>query len=183
MLSPKNIVLIGGAAGSGKDTVANFLCDCFGFHRIAYADALKQHVSSKYNIPINLMYSQEGKNSMINVKNTYMSVRNLLIKEGTDTRLMDSNIWVNEVKDYICKYNLQRIVIPDFRFINEYTVFYKYFPSQIHTLKIVRPDIKISNDISEHQLDNFIFDNVIVNDGTIEQLKYKICNSNLAFTS
>jgi hypothetical protein len=188
MLSAKTIILIGGYAGSGKDAVANFLCEGFGFCRLAYADALKDHVSSKYDIPLKLMYTQEGKNSMIEVKNTYMSVRNLLVKEATDKRLVDKNVWVDVVKNYISKHNIQKVVIPDFRFENEYTVLANHFPSQIQTIKIIRPGIKVSQDVSEHQLDNFAFDTEIVNDGTLEQLYNKVCGNtggttNLFFSS
>ena len=45
------IVALSGWKGSGKDTLANYLVDRYGFKRLAFADPLKDMVSEEYGIP------------------------------------------------------------------------------------------------------------------------------------
>ena len=46
----KNILLLSGWKGSGKDSLASILCNKFGYKRIAFADKLKDAISRDYNI-------------------------------------------------------------------------------------------------------------------------------------
>lgn len=44
------IILLSGWKGSGKDSFAKFLCEDFGYNRIAFADKLKDSIALEYNL-------------------------------------------------------------------------------------------------------------------------------------
>lgn len=96
---------------------------------------------------------------------------------GTEFRrkTVDWNYWVNKVKDVTDKEPDRDYVIPDTRFKNE-AQFIKGSGGEIW--KIIRPDYnQIDRDPShksEVDLDDWEFDEVIINDGTIEELYEKI---------
>lgn len=55
------IIGLTGAAGSGKDSVADILVREHGFRRIAFADALYEEVSTAFNVPIEFLKNRETK--------------------------------------------------------------------------------------------------------------------------
>jgi hypothetical protein len=59
------IVGINAWAGSGKDTAAELLIEEFGFSRVAYADPLKVNVARDFNIKLEDLHSQTGKEAPI----------------------------------------------------------------------------------------------------------------------
>ena len=46
-----NIVALSGWKGSGKDMVANYLVEKWGFQRVSFADPLKDEVARKWKLP------------------------------------------------------------------------------------------------------------------------------------
>ena len=91
---------------------------------------------------------------------------------GTEFRRKKINwdYWVNKVKEKIDAEPDRDYVIPDVRFINEA----KFIKSRKGVIwKVVRPNFEITDrdarHISETELDNWRFDRIIVNDGTIEE--------------
>ena len=60
----KQILLLSGYARSGKDSAANLLEEEHGYRRFAFADALKEMVSTLTGIPVALFHSQQ-KDSVI----------------------------------------------------------------------------------------------------------------------
>lgn len=56
-----NLVGIHGLARSGKDTLAEFLAESFGFQAMAFAVPLKFGVANMFGWPPELCFSQEGK--------------------------------------------------------------------------------------------------------------------------
>ncbi|MHB1630691.1 MAG: nucleoside/nucleotide kinase family protein [Acidithiobacillus sp.] len=55
------IIGLTGAAGSGKDSVADILVAEHGFQRIAFADVLYEEVSTAFNVPIEFLKNRETK--------------------------------------------------------------------------------------------------------------------------
>ena len=55
------IIGLTGAAGSGKDSVADILVAERGFHRIAFADALYDEVSTAFNVSVEFLKNRETK--------------------------------------------------------------------------------------------------------------------------
>jgi dephospho-CoA kinase len=163
------IVMISGRSGSGKDTVGEILKK--NYTRLAFADELKKEVSKKYNIPIELMNSQEGKKTLI--PGSEKTVREILIEHGEEERKKDKNVWIKKIISKIKKE--KNYIITDWRFKNEYEEIKKNY-EKIITIRIERKKInKIENDRgSETELDNYKFDYIVKNDGTIEELKKMI---------
>ena len=60
------IILLRGFSHSGKDFVGNILSTQYGYKQFSFADSLKKIVAEKYNIELNLLYSQEGKKMIFN---------------------------------------------------------------------------------------------------------------------
>jgi hypothetical protein len=170
------ILLINGYAGSGKDVVASFLTNRI---RLGIADCLKNEVSSLHGINRNLLDSQNGKKILINEKYT---IRDLLIKHANDKKQQyGKNYWIDKVVKIIkTEYPNKKIVLPDYRYPNEYYTLVENFGIEnVKTLKIIRPGIKILEDASEHQLEDFAFDYTIYNDSCLESLKRKTYQLNL----
>lgn len=168
----KQVILLGGKAGSGKDTVASFLCKNYGYTRIAYADALKDYVSNTYNIKRELFDTQDGKKSIIKIGGENITLRQLLIQVGTEKKIDDENYWVDKVINDIYLLQNNKIVISDFRYPQEYTTLLKHFT--IKTLKITRESIEDYNDSSETSLYNFKFDYIIDNNSTLKELSESV---------
>lgn len=49
----QNIIALSGWRGSGKDTIADYLANNYGYKRIAFADKLKDMTAQQYDVPRN----------------------------------------------------------------------------------------------------------------------------------
>lgn len=172
----KTLILLAGKASSGKDTVASHLISKYSFTRFAFADALKDYISYKFNIDKHIMYSQQGKKQRY--LNTEFTIRDLLINEGCAKRQEDPNYWIKIILKKIqeCQGN---VVISDFRFPNEYDFLVENLINthNIKTINIIRENgAEIIDDISETSLNNFKFDKIIFNDRSLSDLYHTVDN-------
>jgi cytidylate kinase len=113
-----DIALIG-PAGVGKDTVARLLTECFGYTRIAFADALKEallHGNPKLNDHHRLaeFVASIGWDKAKEMP----EVRRLLQEFGVAMRRIDSMIWVVAAQETVDA-TAGPIVLTDVRFPNE----------------------------------------------------------------
>ena len=178
-MTNKNILLIGGKAGSGKDTVADYLVDKHNFIRFAYADALKDHVHKYYcpNIDRKIFDTQEGKMNKITLLNGRKTTpRQLLIDISLKMKQENELIWIEKVIENINKCDNEYIVISDFRFLPEYTELIKIF-NNVVTLKIERINSLNIDDVSERSLKLFNFDYTIENNSSKEELYKKMSDT------
>lgn len=179
------IIMISGKAGSGKDTVANFFKDelIASNKRVLvmhFADLVKYYATQYFN--------WDGEKNEAG--------RNLLQEIGTTVmRGRYPEYWAEIIGKFIDAYTIPEhsffdyILIPDWRFINEYEVVYDYAAIQNNetiTIRIERYDdagLKWKNPnmtsdqlnhISECELDNFAFNWIIENRGTLEDLKNSV---------
>ena len=163
----KTIVLLSGWLQSGKDTVGNFLVTKYGFKRYAYADALKNELSTKLKFDRGLMDIIQGKNQMVND----MTIRQHLITHGQAMRNIDPLYWVKIVCNKIIIEDYPRIVITDCRMCNEIEHIIDTFgKNKVISCRINRWTVAPLQDETENTLDNFNFDIVINNDGNVEKL-------------
>ncbi|AOQ24617.1 Dephospho-CoA kinase [Moorella thermoacetica] len=100
-------LLLIGKAGAGKDTVADYLVEKYGFQRFAFADKLKEIIQD--------LWPDAFKNG---------KPRKLLQDVGTKMREIDKDVWVNYVMRQIG--NKDRVVISDCRLMNEYEIAVRY---------------------------------------------------------
>lgn len=55
------IIALTGPKGAGKDTVADYLVAVHGYMRLAFADAMRQEVSTAFNVPLQTLTERETK--------------------------------------------------------------------------------------------------------------------------
>ena len=148
------IILIRGFSNSGKDYVGNILVSKYDYKQYSFADSLKKIVADMYNIPLDLLYSQEGK-IMICCNDIHKRTnRQLLIDEALRLKDNDYDIFAKHCSQSIDK-NDKKIVITDWRFENELDVLKEYIPdAKIIPVHIVRTNQSKSpiDDISEYHL-------------------------------
>ncbi len=170
------IIGLSGYAQSGKNTVADILVDYHGFTQLAFADAIREFV---YRINPMVACSPTGYlQDLVNLKGwdeakQEPQVRRLLQYTGAAGRdMIDEYLWVALTLSQIKDPQDGRYVITDVRFPNEAAA----LSSQGGQIwRIERPGVDAVNDhISETALDAWVFDETILNDGTIEDLKKKI---------
>ena len=179
------IVMISGKAGSGKDTIANFFKDelIASNKRVLimhFADLVKYYATQYFN--------WDGEKNEAG--------RSLLQEIGTTVmRGRYPEYWAEIIGKFIDAYTIPEhsffdyIIIPDWRFINEYEIVYDYAAIQNNetiTIRIERYDdagLKWKNPnmtsdqlnhISECELDNFAFNWIIENRGTLEDLENSV---------
>lgn len=173
---------VSGYARAGKDTIADRLCDVHGFQRVAFADLLRECVQAlnpiidmemEYDVLVPIRYNdaleQYGYNTS---KEIYPEFRNVLQRMGTEVgrKLLGDNIWVDatlaSLEDDV------NYVITDARFTNEAQAILDNGGVMV---RVEREGTGPVNDHpSETELDDWDFDYIIQNDGTIEELNVKI---------
>ena len=161
------IILISGAAGSGKDTVAGFLQEKFtkeGYRVLIthFADLVK-HVAQSFC----------GWNGIKDIHG-----RSVLQIVGTDiVRRWDEDYWVNFIIDMLTLFGGQYdyVLIPDARFPNEVSKIKEKWPDTIH-LRVDRKQFKThlteeqQHHASETALSSIMPDIWIHNDGDLADL-------------
>jgi len=170
------IILLNGAAGSGKDASAELLLDEFGFVRVAFADELKQDCADHFKIPVALFHSTTAKDKPDSRLNG-QTPRSVMIERALIARLTDPEIYCRSVGHAITQHLIEgrdNIVISDLRYRTELNYIIREFGdiANILCFKIIRPDVTPSDSLSEHDLDDFSDWNAIIyNTGTISDLR------------
>lgn len=171
------VIMISGKSMSGKDTVANIIKESLDKERILtihFADLVKFYAAQYFNWNGN---KDEDGRFLLQWIGTH------LMREAYPT------YWAEIVGKFIDaitetdKFDI--VLIPDWRFINEYETVYDYSilqNNEVITIRVERlvegkPFINPNmteeqfNHISECELDNFSFDWIIENSGSIEDLR------------
>ena len=162
------IIGLTGYAQSGKDTVASFLVEHYGFTRVAFADKLREFSYEINPIVKPGLKLQDAVDEMgwEKAKVRIPEVRRILQDVGLSARNMfGTTVWVDQVAKVMPS---GPVVITDVRFLNE-AQFIKNAAGEIW--RVERPGVlAVNSHISESQLDGFNFDNVINNDGDLKDL-------------
>lgn len=151
------IICLIGKQRAGKDTVADYLVERYGFKKMSLADKVKEVARD--------LFFMEGKD------------RDLLIKVGMKMREIDPNVWVKYLIRQMQTHDGRDFVIPDVRFRNEVQVFSSMFAAffRVHADYSVRsrregytPEHEF--DRSEIELDGYETDFRLDNNGTLRDL-------------
>lgn len=179
-LADSRLIGMHGFAQTGKDTVASILAD-HGYKKVAFASPIVQALSTlnpivsvdnrgrtfRFNDLLELEGYEDAKKTL--------EFRRLLQVFGTEVgrELLGEDIWVDIAKKKIAPAG--RFIITDVRFPNEV----KMVKSVGGTLiKIVRPGYTpVNGHKSDSGLPDSLFDLVLVNDGTLEDLRRKVVAS------
>lgn len=169
-----------GFAGTGKDTVAQILSD-HGYHRVAFATPILESLST-----LNPIVSVDSMGRMLRFNDVLemegyeeakktLEFRRLMQVFGTDVGrdLFGENVWVDQAKKKMGPKG--KFIITDVRFPNEV----KMVKSLGGTLvKILRPGYTPVNEhISDSGLPDRLFDRILINDGSIEDLRRNVVQS------
>ena len=154
----RKIILINGKKRAGKDYVAKILKEKLGNCEIMhYADALKQIISETFEISLEELDNYKNENVEIIFNNRKTTFRRILQCFATEAikPVFGNNIWKRIVLEKIKETNVEYIIIPDFRFPEEYI-------AGSYTVKVLGGE-QLDSHISEHALNNFKFDYIIDN--------------------
>jgi len=163
------IIGLSGYARSGKDTVAELLCLNYEFSRISFADPMRDAIivlNPKINSVTRVSDYVEEYGWDLAKHNP--EVRRLLQVFGTDVgrKMFGENIWIDMAFRQI-KPN-SRVVIADVRFPNEAEAIKE------RGGKVIRINRHNHGAVNTHKseiaMDNYMFDHVLYNDGTIDDL-------------
>ena len=154
----RKIILINGKKRAGKDYVAKILKEKLGNCKIFhYADALKQIIADTFEISLEELENFKNENVEIIFNNRKTTFRRILQCFATEAikPVFGNNIWKRIVLEKIKETNAEYIIIPDFRFPEEYI-------EGSYTVKVLGGE-QLDSHISEHALNNFKFDYIIDN--------------------
>ena len=173
-----------GRAGSGKDTVADFLVNNHDFTKLSFGKILKDVISIIFGWDRELLEgdtleSREFRETIDEwwSKELGFSVtpRKMFQMIGTDVmrKHFNQDIWVLVLKKKLNDYSIKNknIIITDIRFINEYNMVSEIGGKMI---KIIRTNMHTYNHSSENNIDNFKSDFIINNNSSIENLYNKV---------
>jgi hypothetical protein len=175
------IIVLCGKSRSGKDTAALFLKE-YGFLRVAFADKLKEHCRSMYDLSSEQLHS----NLKDEIDPRYnVTPRFMLQTLGEGHRQAYIDTWVSyafnrTIVDLIAGGH-DKFCITDCRYKSEIQFARKWAEINNHTVEvvqIVRPNFEAltgSNHISELDLDNYHdIDAKILNNGSHSEFKKSI---------
>lgn len=161
------LIGISGKQRSGKDTVAEYLINKYGFKKRNFADPLKIMAAVEFHISPELLMAKPD------------NVRKCLQLLGQAGRAFNPDFWVDQVLD---DYQPdQKLVIADVRFKNEADKIKKAGGILVRVMsdrKVRQSRGVLSNedDVSEVDLDDYVgFDYFINNNSSLENL-YKQIN-------
>ncbi len=93
---PPFILGLSGAAGSGKDTVAQILVERYGFVKVALADPLKRMVRQTWPFTCEQLWGPSERRSETPAGATRPTAREALQLLGTEWgRKLDEDVWIN----------------------------------------------------------------------------------------
>jgi dephospho-CoA kinase len=165
------IVGFAGRKRAGKDEAAKYLVEHCRFQRLSFADALKSAAREIFGLTEDQMYGAEKQKEAVD-EFWGKSPRLIMQLLGTEVgRAIDVNVWVKSIERKLV--GLSSIVIPDCRFQNEADMIRR---NGGIIVRIDRPSLGPQTDMhaSETSLANYEFDDIIVNDGTLNDLYSKV---------
>lgn len=196
------IIGVVGFLGSGKGTVGDILIQERGYHRLSFADALKDSVSAIFGWPRHLLEgdTQESRSFRESVDEFWsvrfgyeVTPRYMLQLMGTEVgrNIFSKNIWIYSLEKRI--QDIENVVIPDVRFPNEIN-FIRLMGGKVIRVKrgpepewygaALDANLECNTDLmanypihySEWAWIGQTFDHVIENDGTLDDLRIKLNN-------
>lgn len=187
------IIGVCGLIGSGKGTVADILVDEHGFEKVSFADSLKDAVSAVFGWPRALLEgdTEESRNFREQVDTwwarkldmPFLTPRIVLQQWGTEVcrNSFHNDIWILSLERKLGDGNY---IIPDTRFPNEIDIVQRMGGQVWRVKRGADPDWfvgyqnngKAPPDIhaSEWAWARAVFDHVVDNEGTIDQLRESV---------
>lgn len=173
------IIGIVGKARSGKDTIANILCNIYGFERDSLAAPIKKLVKDVFVLDDETVYGEIKREQPLQEWEGW-TVRKLLQFIGTDLlrKNIDDRIWVKSLWMRLRDVQGKNFVIPDIRIPNEKEFLKDKFGKDFVVFKVTRPGFlgQTTGGISGHETEKYDIeaDFTFENNGTIDNLNDKV---------
>lgn len=174
------IIGFGHRAQSGKDSSGEYLVKEFGFRRVAFADPLKRAAMEIFGFTNAQCYGTKADKETIDPRCGF-TPRYALQTLGEKMRVIfGDEVWVKAAEAQIISTvptkthdTVDRVVITDVRYENEAAMIRR---NGGVVVRIDRPSLGPLTDThpSETSMEGFEYDEVIVNDGTIQDLYAKV---------
>ena len=172
-------IALSGKQLSGKDTVADYLCNNYGFKKESFAKPIKELAKSYFGLSHEDVYYNKPDKA-----------RKVLQMIGNIGRLVDEDFWVDKTLREIHKHDTimkekgkeqRRFVISDLRFKHELEKLKKegFITIRIEAPRDIREkrgELSNGNDISETDLDEVVMDYTFTNDSDLDKL-YSLVDS------
>lgn len=172
------IIALCGLKRSGKDTVADILCDKYGYKNIKVAEGLKEMIKVAFT------FTDEQLESDIKDevdKRWGVTPRQVMQFMGTDVmqfqiqKLLPNvgrSFWIQKlITTHIDANPLQKYVISDMRFRHEYDMLSPYKPYVIRIERDSLSERSTDHHLSETSLDSIPCNEVFKNNGTISDIQ------------
>ncbi|MCI4436696.1 MAG: hypothetical protein JHC33_07820 [Ignisphaera sp.] len=189
-MKTKKIILLSGKKRSGKSTAAGLLKTMDNsVKEVAFAAPLKQILADTFNVPSqeldkwknNDRYCIHDISPEDDVKDMVYEVQSYraIMQNFGDSvkRFFGKDVWSHKAYELIQEYFqfVDTVVVSDWRYINEYTYLAKMFKNvKIVTVRINTIDMPEDIHSSETELDDYAFDIIIDNIGTLEDFKQNL---------
>lgn len=174
-------IALHGAPGTGKDTVARFLCDNRGFIRNAFADPLKRAAQQMFMLTDEQTWNDDLKD--IEIPYWGMTPRRMFQLVGTEggREVFGKDLWLRRWSLHFSEYRtLMHYVTPDVRFENEATLLRDLGFTLIHLIGRNWRNVQVSSSGMAHSSENGVAfrpdlgDVRVYNDHTRETLQWNI---------
>lgn len=179
------IIGLTGEAGSGKDTIADYLVEHHDFRKISFAEPLRRGLQAMFGIPMHMLQDRAIKHVPLNVLGG-KSIREAMNTLGTEwgRECVADDIWLTtagmklnqlRAQSSIGHVNVKGIVISDVRFSNERGWLYEQGGELWHVKRPGNPyALPPESHVSQQGLPVWDGNPVITNDGDIEFLHNRI---------
>jgi hypothetical protein len=177
------IIGLSGYAQTGKDTLADHIVKNYGFNRVAFADPIREalyklnpKVGLDESIAVSLAHAVDNM-GWEEVKKISPDTRKLLQRLGTEVgrEMFGEDFWVNKAMLKATEH--KNVVFSDTRYFNEAESIRKHGGILI---RINKPNTReINGHESEKNLNDYMFDYTIINNGTKKDL-YDVIDKLLA---
>lgn len=167
------VIAICGRKRTGKDTVAEYLCENYGYKNVKFAEPLKETMKCLFGFTEKQI--EVDKEVVDNVWG--ITPRHAMQFFGTEIMQFKLQEIIPSIgrdffaKSLVSKYRHDKIVISDMRFLHESNMIRSVFPDSM-IIKLENPDIEGNNDthMSESGIDDIVADYTIINNKTKQDL-------------
>jgi hypothetical protein len=180
----RTVICLVGKAGAGKDSLASVFYRKYGVDRIALADPIKSFAAKMYGFTSEQLWGPSAARNEVSSR-WNLSARRVLQVLGTEIgRQIHPETWLRFCWEQATVMILQPgcvgACVTDVRFKNE-VEFFRTRGAKI--IKIVRPELEaLKGDAGNHpselemvDVPDSSFDDVVVNEGSLEDLEAKAC--------
>lgn len=142
------------------------------YHRVSFAESLKQEASQHYGIPANIPDADKDIKQYTHPETqSLVSARDLFIQWGAKRRQEDIDYWTKLA--FAKARPAAQYIVTDWRFISESDYTYSNF-NRVTTARIYRRQVPIPdlNEKSEHNLDTTLTDVLILSNPGYEETEF-----------